>query len=161
MLTLTPDQFTKKLNQHSLAIKTLIERDLPIIIGKQAVDHFKLNFDNQGWHRKKWKEVQRREGTWERGGKLVFNKKKGSDRYRDILIGRTANLKRSIQYTPENGKVTIHSDLIYAAVHNFGLHAGRGSGFTMPQRQFIGDDPELINHITKIINTKLNAILSS
>lgn len=158
MLTLTPEQFSAKLKQHSDALQKLIDDDLPRIIGREAVNYFKQNFQNESWERKKWKEVQRREP----GSKTYKYAEKHHPAWtrRKILTGNTADLGRSIQYTPEHGKVTIHSDLIYAAVHNFGLKAGRGKGFIMPQRQFIGESKEFTDKVTKIVETKINKILS-
>jgi phage gpG-like protein len=150
MLTLTPEQFTSKIKQHSTELKKLFERDLPIIIGKEAVEHFKKNFQKESWERNKWIEVKRRENPWTKGAK----------RTRKILTGDTGDLGRSIQYTPESGKTTVHSDLIYAAVHNWGLKAGRGSGFTMPQRKFIGESEELNNKIKDIVEIRINQIFS-
>lgn len=150
MLTLTPEQFSTKIKQHSIALTRLFERDLPIIIGREAVSYFKKNFQTESWGRKKWKEVKRRENPWTRG----------AARTRKILTGKTADLGRSIQYTADSGKATIHSDLIYAAVHNWGLKAGRGAGFTMPQRQFIGESDELNDKIKTIVENKINQILA-
>ena len=158
MLDLTPEQFSRKIKQHSTAITLLLNRELPIIVGREAVNHFKLNFQNEGWQRTKWKEVKRRES----GTKInkYAAKRHPAWTRRKILTGDTGDLGRSIKYTPESGKVTIHSDLIYAAVHNFGLHAGRGSGFTMPQRKFIGESEELNIKIKTIIENKINQLLS-
>ena len=143
-------QFANLIKKHSSELRKLIDHDLPIIVGREAVTHFKLNFQNEGWGRTKWPEVKRRQNSWTRG----------AARTRKILTGKTGDLGRSIQYTPESGKVTIHSDLIYAAVHNFGLRAGRGKGFQMPQRKFVGESEQLNEKIKTIIETKLNNILN-
>ena len=150
MLTLTAEQFASKIKQHSAEIRGVFQHDLPIIIGKESVSFFKKTFQNESWERKKWKEVKRREVDWTRG----------ADRTRKILTGRTGDLGRSLQYSPESGSVTVHSDLIYAAVHNFGLKAGRGEGFMMPKRQFIGENDELNKRIQEIIDKKIEQILS-
>lgn len=160
MLTLTPEEFVKLLGQKAVEIKQLLNNDLPVIIGVTARNYFADNFQSESWERTKWPEVKRRLPSWERKGKAVNNPTKGAKRSRKILTGDTGDLGKSIQYTPETGKVTIHSDLIYAAVHNFGLKAGRGSGFTMPQRQFIGESEELNAKIKTIIENKLQKILN-
>lgn len=158
MLTLTPEQFTSKIRQHSVEINKLLERDLPRIIGREAVRYFKKNFQNEGWERTKWKEVKRREpGT---AANKYAAKHHPAWTRRKILTGNTGDLGRSIQYTPETGKVVIHSDLIYAAVHNFGLRTGRGKGFTMPQRQFIGESQVFNNIIKEIIETRFYQIFA-
>ncbi len=149
MLTLTPEQFVTRLHSQNAALKKLFNNDLPRIIGVEAVNHFKENFQNEGFDKVKWKEVKRRENSWSRG----------ADRTRKILTGKTGDLGRSIHYRTESGKAIIFSDLIYAPVHNFGLRAGRGGGFLMPKRQFIGDSQELDTKLRGIIQNKINNIL--
>ena len=46
----------------------------------------------------------------------------------------------------------------YGRVHNEGLHAGRGKGFTMPRRQFMGESPELDDLIIRKLEEKLKSI---
>lgn len=50
----------------------------------------------------------------------------------------------------------------YAAVHNEGLKAGRGTGFKMPKRQFMpapGEDfPELDKHVEKFLDSEMDKI---
>lgn len=159
MLELTPDQFKRKIEQNHRALNQLLEKKLPEIIGRMAVKRFKENFQNESFGRKHWKEVKRRQSTWQRGGKEIKNPIKGAAKTRKILTGSTGDLGRSIDYDTSKGKVTISSDLIYAAVHNYGLRAGRGKGFVMPQRQFIGDDPELLKDIKNEIEKEINIIL--
>lgn len=160
MLTLSQEEFLQKLKAHELEIAHLINNVLPEIVGVMAVNHFKENFQNEAWGRSKWPEVKRRMATWTRKGKVVPNPTKGAKRSRKILTGDTGDLGRSIQYTPESGKVTIHSDLIYASVHNFGERAGRGAGFIMPKRQFIGEDEILNQKIKSKIEQQLEKIFS-
>ena len=65
----------------------------------------------------------------------------------------------------KNGSVTIWTNPSvfgskepYGRVHNEGLRAGRGAGFTMPRRQFMGEHPELNDLIIKKLEEKLNQI---
>lgn len=158
MLTLTFDQFQREISAKKHELNKLLLKDLPIIIGKEAKDIFGENFVKQAWGRKPWAEVQRRTSgtkanTWAR-------KHRPAQTTRDILAGDTGDLRRSLEYNATTGKVTISSALVYAAVHNFGLRAGRGKGFIMPQRQFIGDDPELIKRIHEKINEKLEKLFT-
>lgn len=158
MLTLTPEQFKAKIDRGIVNMQRLTDRQLPVVIGKAAVDHFKESFDNQGWERKPWKEVNRRTP----GTKAYnYNSRKHPTRLtRGILIGDHGNLKRSIQYDPQPSKVEITSDLPYARVHNKGLMAGRkGSEFKMPKRQFIGRDKELDQIVKKEISSAMKQIL--
>ena len=174
MLTLTPEQFTIKLKQHEAEIKNLIDRDLPDIIGREAVAHFKLNFQNESWGRTKWKGTNT---GWTRENVRADHK---------ILTG-TGNLGRSIQYSPETGRVIIHSDLDYSKIHNEGgmiritdkmrkwawamfyttksenyknLALTKKTHIEIPKRQFIGDDEELNKKIKAKIEERLNKIFS-
>jgi len=160
MLNISADQFKVLLQKYKIEITDFINNDLPVIIGKMAVDHFKENFQEEAWQRTKWKEVKRRQSTWERGGKTIPSPTKGAARTRKILTGSTGELAESIQYTPDTGKVKIHSDVVYAAIHNYGLE-GKAFGkysFTMPKRQFIGEDPELDEIIEQEIEKKLKQL---
>jgi len=153
MKTVTPEQFISLLDKHAQELVNLINDDLPIIIGKMAVDHFKKNFQNEAWGHEKWQEVKRRLQPAKKGYKKAGSRRK-------ILSGETGNLGRSIQYDAQKRQVVIHSDLLYAAVHNFGLKAGRGAGFTMPKRQFIGDDKELNEIVKTEIEKQITKILN-
>ncbi len=82
MLTLTYDQFKRKINKEQRQLNILLEKKLPEIIGRMAVKRFKENFQNQAWGRKPWKEVKRRQATWTRNGKQIPNPTKGAARTR-------------------------------------------------------------------------------
>lgn len=157
MLTLSFDSFKAEISQNNAEIKKLIEEDLPRIIGVESVNHFKENFQQESFDQEPWLEVERRKiETRSYLSNLKYHPARNT---RKILTGDSGDLERSIQYTTESGKVLIHSDLVYADVHNSGLRAGRGSGFLMPKRQFINDSEKLHNIITKIINDKMDKIL--
>jgi phage gpG-like protein len=86
-----------------------------------------------------------------------------ADTRRKILTGQTGDLGRSIEWKiTGKGVVTILTDPgafgsrePYGRVHNEGLRAGRGTGFQMPKRQFIGDHPELRKAIVSALERKL------
>lgn len=148
MLTITPEEFSRRIKRQSAALKKELNDDILRIVGIEAKNHFTENFQREGFDLPKtWQEVKRR--TWGRG----------ADASRKILTGRTGNLGRSIQKRTEPGKVIIFSDLVYAPVHNYGLRAGRGKGFIMPQRQFIGDSKILEDKLRRIIKKRIDSIL--
>lgn len=161
---MTPEQFQQRLKSLKIEFKELTDKYAPTIAGRTAVRLFKQNFQQEGFFGDKWKEVQRRQ-SWTRTYKSV-KKKHPKDTVRKILSGRTGDLGRSIAYKANtDGSVLIYtkkesfkSKEPYGRVHNEGLHAGRGSGFTMPKRQFIGDHPELRQEIIKEIERKLTEI---
>lgn len=150
---MSPEQFKIRLEQQQHKLALAINRRLPAIIGKKAVDMFTENFQNEGFQNanlEPWKEVKRRQNP----------RTKGAAKNRKILTGKTGDLGRSIKYDPGEASVTIYSDVPYAAVHNEGLRAGRGAGFQMPQRQFIGDSLEVDEMIETEIDNMMNQILN-
>jgi phage gpG-like protein len=155
---MTPKEFQKRLNTLEKEFKELFSRYAPTIAGKTAVSLFKKNFQEEGFFGDRWREVKRRQDN--KGSKKAWARRK-------ILTGATGDLGRSIHYrVQKDGKAIIftepsdftHSKEPYGRVHNEGLRAGRGSGFTMPKRQFIGDHPELRQAIADEINRKLKEI---
>lgn len=142
-------RITKKgkldLSKKSSQLTKLVRRDLPKIVGIEGVNFSKKAFRRQGWQDsgfRKWKARK--------------NKK---DRGRAILV-KSGDLRRSIKKQIGNKRVIISSNLIYAPVHNYGLRAGRGKGFKMPKRKFIGSSKALNIRIKKIIKKEVNKILN-
>lgn len=147
---MTPEQFLKLTNEQKRKLTRLIHRELPIKIGGMAKDHFQDNFRKGGFVNgglKKWKPAKR-----------TGQGKKADGRYGTLLSSRN-HLYNSIDYVPGDAKVTIQNKVPYAAVHNEGLKAGRGKGFTMPKRQFIGESKELTDKIKNKIETEIDKII--
>lgn len=161
---MTPEEFQQRISEMKEQFGELFDRYGLTIVGNVAVSWFKKNFQNQAWGRVKWKEVQRRQP----GSKAYkYNAKHHPARTtRKILTGDTGDLGRSIEIREaKNGSVTIWTNPSafgskepYGRVHNEGLRAGRGSGFTMPRRQFMGEDPELDALIVSKLEEKLKQI---
>ena len=151
--------------QMSMEIKRAIDHDLPIICGNEAVKLFKQNFQKESFFGKPWKNVKRRTGYTARyKTKSGWRTRqvppaKGAAGSRRILTGATGDLGRSIKTRPGRASFTVYSDVPYSAVHNEGRRAGRGAGFTMPKRQFIGESPELHRAIKAKIIKHLNKII--
>lgn len=167
---MTPEQFQQRITEMQAQFGGLFDRYGLTIIGNVAVSWFKKNFQNQAWGRVKWTEVQRRTPDTPA---YKYNAKHHPARItRKILTGDTGDLGRSIeirQVSPSDGGsggvITIWtnpsafgSKQPYGRVHNEGLHAGRGKGFTMPQRQFMGQNPELDQLIINKLHEKLSQI---
>jgi phage gpG-like protein len=74
------------------------------------------------------------------------------------VLVKTGNLKRSIKYKTEKGKVTVHAEAFsdkgfnYAPVHNF----GEGG---MPQRMFVGESETLNEQIIERLKQKVKGVL--
>jgi phage virion morphogenesis protein len=67
-----------------------------------------------------------------------------------ILVQSEA-LHGSITHLVTGDETQIGSNLVYAGVHNDGGRAGRGAGFQMPQRQFLGLSVENEDDLTALI----------
>jgi len=168
---MTPVEFEQHLKNLSTQYGQFYELYAPVIAAKIAVDFFKECFQTESWERVPWQNVQRRMGSWDRGGKTVKSYAKGAALTRKILTGETGDLGRSIEIKQSetgNGRATVwtspsafaKSDKIYASVHNEGLKAGRGAAFTMPKRQFMGDSPTLNKLIIEGLESKLSLMLN-
>jgi phage gpG-like protein len=137
-------------------ISKAINRDIPVAVGKTAVDMYKDNFHTEGTKLfgKKWQEVQRRMGaTITVRGKVRKNYAKGK-RLSDKILHDSGDLQRSVDWdTPNPGAVEIFSDTPYGKYHN----EGEGN---LPQRRFIGDSPVIDRAVEKEIEHQINKILS-
>ena len=149
-------------------IKQFRDRDLPDIVGTEAVNHYKENFANEGFTdqtNEKWQDVKRRDpnSPWygfSYKAKKNFSESRTTDK---ILTGETKELQNSIDYEKKPGRVTVYSDKKYAAVHQFGLQAkifGK-KPFKMPARPFIGKSAVLEKNIHDKIQRTLNKIINS
>lgn len=137
--------FQEKLNK----LKEGLTRDIPVIVGKLAVDHFKENFHKQGFVNnglKKWANVKRRdqsspwygfEYTGQKRTSVAFTRSKqtgktqrsakqkplnfsSSATTRKVLSSKRMELYNSIRYKTSGGQVVISSDKPYAQLHNEG-----------------------------------------
>ena len=127
--------------------------NLVTIMGTEALNHFTKSFRDQGFtdtSLKKWDA--RKKETDTRG-------RKDRNRSSRAILVRTGELRRSLQKRNLGRySVVIKSDKIYANVHNEGLRSGRGGGFTMKKRQFVGYSEVLNRRLQQRINIRLNRI---
>lgn len=146
---MTLKDFDKKFQDIADKVPDFIQNIAPRIAGQVALDHAKENFQRQSFDGRPWQEVQRRiPGSKTYRANALRHPARLS---RPILTGDTGDLVRSLQFSVSNGQATIFSDKIYAKVHNEGLRAGRGKGFIMPQRQFLGTSQNLEQDIKQQI----------
>jgi phage gpG-like protein len=136
-------------------INNYLEKGVFETVGDEAVSHYKKSFRDEGFtdrSLKKWKEVKRR---------INPRNPKAAAATRPILTG-SGELGQSINWDKGAGrKVVVRSDKVYARVHNEGLRAGRGKGFKMPKRQFVGKSAELTKKINDKVTKHLNTIANS
>lgn len=124
-----------------------LQRSLPVIVAETAKNFFQDSFRNQGFTDSGLKKWKKRKGNTDPGRGVLIGK--GSGTLRNSIRVKTATMK----------KILITSDLKYSAVHNYGLKTGRGKGFTMPKRQFMGKSKKLDGIIVKLIKNKVNEIM--
>ncbi|WP_304721263.1 phage virion morphogenesis protein [uncultured Alistipes sp.] len=85
----------------------------------------------------------------------------GKRRRGSLMVDSAAlmNSVRTSEATPQRVVWAAGNDKVpYAQVHNEGGRAGRGAGFDMPQRQFMGQADELETQIDKRIQTYMQKI---
>lgn len=117
-----------------------LKRSLVDVIEVESEKHFDRNFENSAFH-----------GSFTAPWKPRANK----DTSRKLLV-KSGDLRKSATTAHRNIRgVKFVLDQVYAKVHNEGGHAGRGEGFTMPKRQFIGRSSQLDRKIIK----KMKAII--
>lgn len=143
-----PDDVRKQVEQATRYLRGPVYTN----IGVEAVRHFKQSFHDEGFSDKSEKDM-----TWDEVKRTKKEKKNAYDD-RKILTGETGELGSSISYQRAGRGIVITSPKVYAQVHNEGGHAGRGAGFTMKKRQFIGPSEILDNKIQKKIEKRLNKI---
>ena len=146
---MTTTEFQALLKTKQKEIENLQDRVLPIKIGAIAKAHFQNNFRESGF-------VDNGLRSWKPAKRLSYEGKSNKvDTRNKTLLSDRNHLFSSIEYTYQPGIVTIRNEVPYAAVHNEGLRAGRGKGFVMPKRQFIGPSAELDNKVLKKIDSEL------
>jgi len=125
------------------------KRNIPVLVSNNSKNFFLQSFRNQGFTDNSLEKWQKRDNSSRRNSG------------RAILVD-TGALRRSIKVTQSSfNKIVITSNLPYAAVHNYGLKAGRGRGFKMPKRKFMGNSKKLNQQNISIIKSELNKIFKA
>jgi phage gpG-like protein len=159
------NELERKLRAKADEITTFVERDVPDIIGVEAVNHFRESFDSQAFAGggSPWPEVERRKpaSPWygfSAGAPKNFSQTRTTAK---ILHGETGELRNAFSYRREPGRVVIINDKPYAAIHNFG-GAGKVFGktpFVMKQRKFMDYSDTLQLRIDDKIYREMTNIL--
>lgn len=149
------------IEKQKATVKLFDSNGLPTVIGNIARIHFRNSFRDGGFTDSTLEKWQPRKADSLPQTTKAWRESQG----RAVLVGVGSkgggDLRRSLRVLHvTKGSVTIGSDLIYAGVHNYGLRAGRGAGFTMPKREFVGDSKQLNDKILRNINKRIMAILN-
>ena len=144
----TGHSLSSDMNADFAKFRDLVERRLPEKVEVELEKQIVESFDQESFKDGKSSKWQRR---------------KKEDAGRKILIGKgSGKMKRSIEVSHNKDEVKASSDVIYTAVHNEGLKAGRGAGFIMPQRKFMpipGEaDPYLEEKVQKYLDSEMDKI---
>lgn len=143
--------FINKINKLAAEIPALIKR-LPGIAKVEGLNFIHDNFDKEGFEKRtgsveKWKPRKPKKGKQKRQG-------------RQILVDSGALRRSWDNDSSASGTAAIFSSsLPYAGVHNDGLKAGRPPGFTMPQRQMIGDSEALFGRIENKLDRMVDEVM--
>lgn len=144
--------------------KQYIQQDVPVVIGVEAVKHFKGNFQTESFDGTKWASRKSKRAGGTNGQKV---------------LSKSGELSESITYRVEGTTIIISSDKPYAQIHNEGFNGEeavkafertvKGKKQTvkehtrhmvMPKREFIGDSKELMDKINAKVTRDLTRIIS-
>lgn len=146
-------EFSQEQRENLQKFKTLIGKRLPdkvVDVSQKVVDDSFMKEQYQDGKSSKWKSRKNdKESAKERG-------------QRRALLVKTGALIKSVEVGQRGPDIVISTDTEYAQVHNEGLHAGRGAGFTMPQREFMPipgeSNPEIDKHVEKFLDDEMDKI---
>lgn len=112
-----------------------------------GVSYFKGSFRRKGFAGKAWPPAKSYRAGKRRSGSLM------------VQSAALMNSIRTAEATPERVVWAAGNDKVpYAQVHNEGGRAGRGAGFDMPQRQFMGEAEEFERQLTQRIDTYMQGL---
>lgn len=102
----------KFMEKERKALDRLMRREMPVIAGRMAKEHFQNNFRQGGF-------VNGGLHPWPKAKRLSSGRTDAAGNYGTLLSGRN-HLFKSIKYIPSDYRVKISNDVIYAPVHNWG-----------------------------------------
>ena len=109
---MTLEQYFKLLETQKKTVEKLVQDQLPIKVGRIAQDHFQENFRQQGF-------VDGGLTPWPKTKRQLSGNRSAASQYGALLSSRN-HLFKSIRYVPQQGKVTVSTNLKYAPIHNWG-----------------------------------------
>ncbi|MCP4502063.1 MAG: phage virion morphogenesis protein [Deltaproteobacteria bacterium] len=118
---------------------------IPPLLANEMVNDFTQNFTRQGFRNVNTKKWKARKGNTDPGRGILIGKGSGNKLFRSIKAIKV-----------NSNRVLVGSSVHYAGVHNYGLRAGRGKGFQMPKRQFIGYSKTLRDNLIKLILKRID-----
>ena len=136
--------------QRVIANMDRIKTTLPKVLANETKNYFVGEFNTQQWDGKRWLDPKRKQKTT------------GSSRNQSATLVQSGTLRRAVIGSLQEANFKrIHfevKDVAYAKVHNEGLRAGRGLGFQMPKRQFMGQTRKLGEIQMRVIDKTIDKI---
>lgn len=136
--------------QRVIANMDRIKTTLPRVLANETKNYFVGEFNKQQWDGKRWLDPKRKQKTT------------GSSRNKSATLVQSGTLRRAVINSLQQATFKlIHfevKDVAYAKVHNEGLRAGRGLGFQMPKRQFMGQTKKLGEIQRRVIDKTIDKI---
>jgi phage gpG-like protein len=134
---------------------------LPEVVAIEGLRFFEKSWDDQGFTNNnlvKWKK--RKEPKY---GKKRWGRKNAG---RAILVSHQSDtegthLKDSLREEHNEKEVIFSTDKVYAQVHNEGGKAGRGKGFIMEKRQYMGESKVLDDKIADKLDREIEKLFKS
>lgn len=133
----------KGITHRIIALQRFVRNDIKTIVGVEAVKDAKQNFKDGGFAGKEWEKRKSKNRKGKKDTKPLTD---------------SGDLGDSIDWEADFNGVKVGSDLDYAQVHNEGLKAGRGNGFQMPKRQFLGETKRMNSAVKNKIDRELNKL---
>lgn len=129
-----------------------LQRKLPTI--QRQILHDVIQVEAERFHAENF----RKEGFTDTSfTKWAPRKKQDKNPARRALLVKSGAMRRHATKGTVRGKqVDFDFPLAYMRVHNEGGKAGRGKGFTMPKRQYVGRSAELERRIERKVLALLN-----
>lgn len=122
-----------------------------VVASNEAVNFFQDNFRRGGFLDRSVKRWKPRKGNVDPGRGVLIGKGGGAKLWKSISRTSISSKKARIGIKGDANK--------YASVHNFGLRSGRGKGFIMPKRKFMGESRVLNKKIIRLIEKRIKKIL--
>lgn len=135
-----------------------VKEILPVVVATEGLRHFEQSWDNQGFTDSNISKWSKRKPP-KSGLKKWDSRNKG----RAILVSHQSqtkgtHLKDSLRAEQNATEVIFSTDKAYAQVHNEGGKAGRGNGFIMEKREFMGESQVLNNKIAEKMDREIERI---
>lgn len=104
--------FAKLIQRKRKELDDMMRREMPVVAGRMAKDHFQDNFRKGGF-------VNNGLHPWPKAKRLSSGKSDAASNYGTLLSSRN-HLFSSIKYTPSDYRVRVANEVPYAPIHNWG-----------------------------------------